>query len=620
MAVPLRRGWALVLSLGLLPESSPGVTIYRFGGGDLPAPEASEAAGVEFLQMEWGEISAEAGGEQAGIRMEKGAIGPRKLDPAANVAALIWKGDRSLEQLFDNHPETAWIAEAYECGDTFASRCEGRYGQRGVLNIDFADRVLIDRIRLLSGSGDNPLETVRNFGLSLSPGRLGSDRTLLLPFLVEVLENEARTLEVELPADLPAASALQIAMSDHGQPWRIGEIEIFARGVAARATYTADILDFGQPAVWGEMRWSLKQEPESLLHVRTRNGGSSQLFRYWKYTGLGDHRVEVSREEWEELPGRLQAVPTFNYDSWNPWTSRFRLVNGGDPPPVFPVPRRSFQFSLEFASSGEEGTRLEFLEFRASVAAVASVVGELDPIRVKAGSPTRFTYALRPRIHEGDPGFDLVEIRAVAARIDAVQAVLIDGAGVPFEVLGLEDRRALLRIPRVAGLAYSDAIVEVLFDARVLRFGGAFMGQIADSERPHDVPQQVLSGDAVDEALGDRVWIETSIAVESALEARAEPTAFTPNGDGFNDRVEIAYDLVEVTRPVSVEVEIRDLAGRRVRLLHSGEEGIGRYRRWWDGRLDDGTRAPPGIYLYRVTTTDVSGERFAEVGPLRVAY
>ena len=621
MGIPLRHPWVvLLLSLGLLPESSPAVTIYRFGGEDLPPPAESARDEVEFLRMDWGEISPEGGGEQEGIRVEKGAIGPRKLDPATNVAALIRKGDPSLDLLFDNHPGTAWIAEAYECGDTFASRCEGRYGRRGVLNIDFADRVLINRIRLFSGSRDNPLETLRNFGLSLSPTRLGSDRTVLLPFLVEVLENEDRRLELELPADLPAASSLQIAMSDHARPWSIGEIQIFARGVAGKATYTADILDFGQPAVWGEMRWSLKQEPESHLHVRTRNGGSSQLFRYWKYTGMGDHTVEVSQEEYEELRRSQRAEPTYNYDSWNPWTSRFHLVNGGPPPPVFPVPRRSFQFSLEFASSGEEGTRLEFLEFRASAAAVARVVGELDPVRVKAGSPTRFTYALKPRIHENDPGFDLLEIRAVAARIDAVQAVLIDGAEVPFQLLELADRRALLRIPRVAGLAYSDAIVEVLFDARVLRFGGAFMGQIADSERPHDVPQPVLSGDAIDEAFGDRVWIETSIAVDSALEASAEPAAFTPNGDGFNDGVEIVYDLVEVTRPVSVEVEIRDLAGRRARLLHAGEEGIGRYRRRWDGRLDDGTPAPPGIYLYRVTTTDVSGERFAETGPLRVVY
>ena len=317
-------------------------------------------------------------------------------------------------------------------------------------------------------------------------------------------------------------------MSDHARPWKIGEIQIFARGVAGKATYTADILDFGQPAVWGEMRWSLKQEPESLLYVRTRNGGSSQLFRYWKYTGMGDHKVEVSQEEYEQLRKSQRAEPTYNYDSWNPWTSRFHLVEGGDPPPVFPVPRRSFQFSLEFVSSGEEGTRLEFLEFRASAAAVARVVGELDPIRVKAGAMTRFTYALRPRIHEEDPGFDLLEIRAVAARIDAVQAVLIDGAEVPFQVLELGDRRAVLGIPRVAGLAYSDAIVEVLFDAQVLRFGGAFMGQIADSERPHDVPQPVLSGDAIDEAFGDRVWIETSTAVESALEARAEPDGVHP--------------------------------------------------------------------------------------------
>lgn len=620
MANPFRYRWVLVLYFGLLPESSPAVTIYRFGGGDLPPPAESARADVEFLQVDWGEIGAESGGEQAGIRMEKGTIEPRKLDPGRNVAALLWKGDPSLELLFDNHPGTAWIADAYKCGDTFASRCEGRYGPRGILNIDFADRVLINRIRLFSGSRDNPLEIVRNFGLSLSPTRLGSNRTLLFPFLVEVVENEDRRLELEFPADLPAASALQIVMSDHAQPWTIGEIQIYARGVAGKATYTADILDFGQPAVWGEMRWSLKQEPESLLHVRTRNGGSSQLFRYWKYTGMGDHKVEVSQEEYEQLRKSQRAEPTYNYDSWNPWTSRFHLVNEGGQPPVFPVPRRSFQFSLEFVSSGETGTRLEFLEFRASVAAVTRIVGELDPIKVKAGAMTRFTYALKPRIHERDPGFDLLEIRAVAARIDGVHAVLIDGAEAPFRVLELEERRAVLGIPRVAGLAYSDAIVEVVFDAQVLRFGGAFMGQIADSGRPYDVPQPVLAGDAIDEAFGDRVWIETSITVGSALAARAEPAAFTPNGDGFNDEVEIAYDLVEVTRPVSVEVEIRDLAGRRVRLLHSGQEGIGSYRRWWDGRLDAGTPAPPGIYLYRVTATDVAGDRFAEIGPLQVVY
>ena len=614
------HGRTLALLLIAMPDLLHGVTIYRFGGRDMPRPAESDSSGVVFMQMDWPNLDAsEGGGVQGVVHIDERAIGPGRFDRRRNVAPLLWEGQPRLATLFDNDPGTMWTAGDYECGDSYASRCDGRYSSLGIINIDLTGRIRIDRIRVRSGGLDgDPLSIVKNIGLTLAPSRLGSSQALLRPFLVEVRDNEERHLNIEISSEQVSA-AVQIALSDHSHPWEIAEIEIFATGVVGQASYTANITDFGQPAVWGAMRWSLNEDPASHVFLQTRNGGSSELLRYWKYTGMGGQKTEVTKAEYDDLRKSQRAGTTYNYASWNPWTSRFDMANGAAAHPVFPLPRRSFQFRLEFVTDGAAATDLEFLEFRASEAAVASVVGELDPTQVDAGRLRRFTFALKPRMNKTDPGFDLVEIQAVAARLDSVHGVHIDRAAVPFTVLALDDQRALVRIPRVAGLLYSDAIIEVAFDAQVLRYGGAFMGRIADSERPFDVPQPVLAGDAIDEAFGDRVWIETSVTVKSALSVRAMPATFTPNGDGINDDVRIDYDVIEIIGSVPVGLEIRDLAGRQVRQQHAGKEGIGHYQFEWDGRDEDGRLVPPGTYLYRVTTA-IDGDRFAEVGTVRVVY
>lgn len=73
------------------------------------------------------------------------------------------------------------------------------------------------------------------------------------------------------------------------------------------------------------------------------------------------------------------------------------------------------------------------------------------------------------------------------------------------------------------------------------------------------------------------------------------PTAFSPNGDGVNDRYEVSgnEDLLEV-----LEVAIYDRWGS---LLSSGLD--------WDG-TDNGRKAAPGVYVYRVRLLmDDGGER-----------
>ena len=617
------RRWLLVAALlAIMPELCGAVTIYRFGGEALAPPAEANQPGVVFRQMNWADLSLLNGGQSTRVQMDGEKIGPLLHNPRKNIAPERLAGDSRLTALMDRNGETFWTAPRYDCGGGAgqSNRCEGRFGQ--VINIDFEDEILIDRILIISGgSGDpqfvNPVSIIKHLGIALSPEPLGASARPQPPYIVEIHDNKKQSLNISIPSYQPAA-AVQIALGEHSLPWEIVEIQIYAKGVTKEASYTSNMIDFGRPAVWGEVRWSLQPEVDSNLILQTRNGALAELFRYWKYTGVGDQKVEVTKEEYDQLKRSQQGEPTTNLDSWNSWSPRFDMARGAGSPPLFPRPRRFLQFRLEFFSLGAEGTELEFLEFRASEAAVHDVVGELDPVEVEAGALTRFTYALKPRLEAGDSGFDRLVISTVAARLDSVHEVRIDGLTAPFTVDSLDEEGAAISFPRV-GEELSDAVIEIVFGAQALRYGSAFTVRIADSRRPFDVGQPVLAGDAVDEMLGDRVWIETTIAVRSVLDVEVAPSVFTPNGDGVNDQVSIGYSLFETTGGVLVEVEIRDLAGRLVKQVYSGEQAIGRFEHTWDGQDDGGRQVPPGIYIYRVTT-NMNDDRLVKTGTLHVVY
>lgn len=82
------------------------------------------------------------------------------------------------------------------------------------------------------------------------------------------------------------------------------------------------------------------------------------------------------------------------------------------------------------------------------------------------------------------------------------------------------------------------------------------------------------------------------------------PNAFTPNGDGLNDIMQV------VGRTIQVEDFLWVVYDRRGTLAFASiNPELG-----WDGKLSDGKPAPAGVYVYYLKYKDVNGNKFEKEG------
>jgi glucose/arabinose dehydrogenase len=75
----------------------------------------------------------------------------------------------------------------------------------------------------------------------------------------------------------------------------------------------------------------------------------------------------------------------------------------------------------------------------------------------------------------------------------------------------------------------------------------------------------------------------------------------------FNPRTEIAF--TSAAEGAAVQLDVFDLAGRRIRSLVNGVQESGRHVAVWDGTDDRGLQVPAGIYVYRLQQGGVVATR-----------
>ncbi|MEE9552915.1 MAG: T9SS type A sorting domain-containing protein [candidate division Zixibacteria bacterium] len=87
------------------------------------------------------------------------------------------------------------------------------------------------------------------------------------------------------------------------------------------------------------------------------------------------------------------------------------------------------------------------------------------------------------------------------------------------------------------------------------------------------------------------------------------PTITTIRGNypnPFNSRTTIIYTVANLgPMPAQINIDIYDILGRKVCSLIDERKEVGTYRITWDGKNDDGSDCPSGVYFTRITQWNV---------------
>jgi hypothetical protein len=596
-----------LLWLWLMPTGIDAQVVLRWGDWSRPAP-----AGQQVRTFDW-TVHADAGGEAFFLDPAVDDLRPLQMDPNFNLAQRAETLDGvydNKERAFDGNPLTSWRDSGYKCS-WIRTGCNDIFASVGTNDIDLRGQFLIDRVVLRSGVSD-PALTVHDFRIHLNPELPRSLWCcgLMEPVITDVRDNRQQVREIQLSSH-ERTRFFQLAVGEAESGWEIHDIEIYGRGFVERATFTSDVITFDQPMAWGELRWSAEQGAGARVRIQTRTGTDASATRYWRFTGRDLDKEEVSKAHYDDLAPGERAGTSYDHEHWSFWSEPYDLADSNGTQMLSPGPREFFQFRVDFQPE-QSGGVVRGIELQAWPPAAATLVGEIWPADAPAGTTRQYTYALRPTISTRHSGFDRLEISSQSF-LGAVHEVRIGDEVVPWETEVNEPHRLVVRLPHLLARD-SGTLVEVDFEAQVLRYGASFDGRVWHSAQMPPMAQRIDPGDASAEFEGNRLSVATAEKSDRLLHVETSPRVLTPNGDGINDQLAIEYDILEMTGAASISVTVHDLSGRVVRSLHRGHEGVGRYRTEWDGTHDSGRVLPPGVYLIRLDlTTDGSNDARSEI-------
>ena len=630
----MKRGLWLLVLWGVIGWNSRGdaLTIYRIGAADLPAPELDVP--YQFVQLEWEAISSRAHGRAVQMVLAPDGIMPQQLDPAVNLTPLLDERGGRIETLqtivgfadfpardapmFDGDPTTHFLGDGDWGGDY------GRVKNK-LLIFDLGGNFIVDRIkfyprerfldtrfieRFVIGTSDgDPLK--KNTREYVVGGEGGQFRDYDLVY--NITENTQSVIELSIP-DLPIRQLMFEAPPNTRGVWEIAEFELYGIGFAPKSQYTTNVIDLGGMASLGDLTWLGEAGGGAEVALSMRSGDDDDPNSYWRLTFRGDERsrfgpngTALTLSTYNRLEKGEKAGITPDTENWSDWSPPYNFAAGGDVL-LADRPRRYVQLRADFTSQKEAGGRLDFLQFSVSNPPVATqVLAEIAPASARAGEVTSFTYAILPQLRDEDLGFDTIEIET-PVEVASIDALRIDGQEVSFDVVRSDARGFALRIPRMDPQQTGE-LIEIDFAVEVFKFGTVFTGRISDSEKPFEVRQALTAGNADPLADSNTLSVGLVNVEEKAVNAlKLSSPVFTPNGDGINDALEIEYELLNLFGAVPIALELYDLSGRRIGVVHRATAESGRFALAWDGVLANGAVTAPGLYLLRLEVDSDQGK------------
>ena len=502
--------------------------------------------------------------------------------------------------------------------------------------LDFNTPVGVERVRFyprntIVQTPTHPFQNdfLRAFELWINPKKTSIVTPDIL--LVRNVENEDPVVDIKVP---PQYVRLLKLKSLANIPFEIDEIEVYGTGFLQRATYLTDIIDLGQRATIGPVRWQEEAYGDSAfssLTARVRTGLDSTPLSYNRVERGVDLNGNPIRTYIDIGPDAFFAMdfldrgPIFiDEENWSTW----RPIGNGQIITA-PTPREYVQFQFDFQGELFRTREMEQFEFDFLSPPLADrVVGEVFPRLMSAEAPATFRYAARlDRYRDVDGnelpiyGYDRLEVDT-NIKATEIREVKLDGELISYLVESVTEEGFSISFPIVT---HDTAVLEFTFDLPIFRFGTTFSSRVINSMAP-SVPQRVESGNAVDFGPGDDAAL-SSLAVSIPKpqigklvgEISLSSKFITPNEDGINDKIDVYFNILQITESAPVAFEIFDLSGRAVYTVFDRDLGIGPANFTWNGREDHGNVLSPGIYVWSLR---VESDAFDEVhmGSVAVVY
>ena len=530
------------------------------------------------------------------------------------------------EVMFDGADSTAFNP------DDFADR----FGveRTSPLYIDLGATFRVDRIRLYPRQdADHKTLFPRSFSLSTNGG-IDQEREIEAGNLLErrfesvfnyYTSNPNREPVLERRFESRYVRFIRIQVRDN-QPWEIAELQVFSDGTGITGEYTSIpiLAARGPRPLWGRVRYEGGDITDLPVTVQTRTGPDASPQLYYRYTGVGGDREQVSAAEYTRLDS-IEQGPILRNPDWSSWetVTDGRVRSPSNNPFI--------QFRLQISGPGTVIRRLAIEYLNPPIA--DGLDAEITPVVVEAGQQTDFVVSLQTHMRvwrtdgsllpNADTGFQSLRIQTTA-RIDVIDRVLVDDREVeftatydPIEGTGIRLRRTILQ---------DGTFIQIFLRGAVFRDATRFDVQASDrrlvegelltvhqSAREEDVDPLSLGGSLVVRIASEegRLPLLQSVSPSSPI--------ISPNGDGINDRFELRYALLKLTEAAPSYLNIYALDGRLVRQIEGGLQLNGDQIYRWDGFDAQGDRLTPGLYIYRLSIHTDEGV-VQENGVIGVAY
>ena len=429
-----------LLVLSLFSSEASGVILYRVGTPFTTAEKDSlQNLGIDFREIDWSFSELEEGLELDSL--SAGSLQPNFFDEDEDIARTalsrggevhitVFAHENSLvgQVLLDGDPNTAYVWE----------EAVGVSSRRARVTLDLGGQFLVKKVSFRP-LAENPGRFIESFIVGVTNVPFETFRIPALP-AVNVQKpggaapapriDENTDPDVTVLLNPPAGVEIRFMQLDirrvTPKAIELAEFEVFGGGFVNRSSYISDIIELDDLASWGPISWSGRQDPNARIDIRTRTGTDLQPDIFWearpehqdsvKYLqGGGTLTAKDYKARYDRLPDVFKPVEerdrvSPDTENWSFWSSPYEFDQPGADV-VSPSSRQFIQLGVDFTSTTEDGGKIDYIEFKASVPpAVRGIVGEIFPPETQIGAVTQFTYFIKPTIRAGDQGFDSVEI------------------------------------------------------------------------------------------------------------------------------------------------------------------------------------------------------------------